>query len=292
MRLSERVQGLRGARTIVRPVRLPDGLLIEKSYDRISRQSHAIRSISKIDHDALLAKLTSVQSAREMMGLTVRDMRLAASCLFEGEKPLVDNVYFLDQYLDAVRTIRSRRATKRLIHAYCIHFDPNRKGIQRIARFLREAISSLPGRWEWPERQRRFKIFDPTQASRQLAALTLDSKTPRAELEKVGLSGQLLSSGLSAHIFLSALKIIQERLAANARLDDVDCALAWVQSDDGGEYFSAHRAALANALLLPWSEHDPDEKVREKIQSYLLENFDDPRINGGSWLGTDDSHAR
>jgi hypothetical protein len=289
MRLSERVEELKGRRAIVRLLRLPDRLRIEECYDRISNRPHETRSISKIDHDALLAKLRSVGTAREMMGLTVRDMRLAASCLFESEKPLADNLHFLDNYLDALRSIRSRGATKRLIHAYCIHFDPNREGIRRIASYLRHAISSLAGRWEWPELQRRFRIFDPTQAPRQLAALTLDSKTPRAELKQVGLSGQLLSGGLSAHIFLSALKNIEDRLAANGQLEEVDRAIAWVQGDDGGEYFTAYRGALVNALLLPWCEREPEQRVRERIQSYLLETFDDPRIDGGAWLGTDDA---
>ncbi len=289
MRLSERVEELRGTRTIVRLLRLPARLEIEKCYDRISNRSHETRAISKLDHDALLVKLRAAGTARGMMGLTVRDMRLAASCLFEGEKPLAENWNFLDQYLDALRSIRSRGATKRLIHAYCIHFDPRHDGIQKIGSYLREAIVSLAGRWEWPERQRRFKLFDPTQAPRLLAALTLDSKTPRAELKKVGLSGQLLSGGLSAHIFLSALKNIQERLAANARLEEVDRAIAWVRGDEEGEYFTAYRGALVNALLLPWCEREPVETVRAKIQSYLLENFDDPRVDGGSWLGTDDA---
>jgi hypothetical protein len=287
MRLSERVDELRRARTIVRPIRLPARLLIEQCYDRISERSQVIRPINKIDHDALLRKLHSVASAREMMNLTVRDMRLASSCLFEGEKPLADNQHFLELYLDALRSIRSRAAIKRLIHSYCAHFDPKHKGIQRIASFLREAISGLSGRWEWPERHKRFKLFDPAQAPLQLAELTINSVNPRGELEKVGLSGQLLSSGLSAHVFLSALKAIQRRLETDAKVEEVDRAVAWVGAEDGGVHFLAHRGALANALLLPWSERDPDQVIRQKIQSYLLENLDDPRIDGGSWTGTD-----
>jgi hypothetical protein len=264
-------------------------LLIEQCYDRISERSQVIRPINKIDHDTLLKKLNAAASARQMMNLTVRDMKLASSCLFEGEKPLADNQPFLEQYLDALRSIRSRGAVKRLIHGYCDHFDPDHKGIQRIGAFLRESISGLSGRWDWPERHKRYKLFDPGQAPRQLAELTIDSLNPRGELEKVGLSGQLLRSGLSAHVFLAALKTIQRRLETGARAEEVERAIAWVRADDGGVYFLAHRAALANTLLLPWSERDPTQEIRQRIQSYLLDNLDDPRIDGGSWTGTDDA---
>jgi hypothetical protein len=263
-------------------------LLIEHCYDRISERSQAIRPINKIEHDALLTKLYSVRSAREIMNLTVRDMKLASSCLFEGEKPLADNRNFLELYLGALRSIKSRAAIKRLIHSYCVHFDPNHMGIQSIGSFLRGSISGLPGRWDWPERHGRFKLFDPAQAPRLLAELTIDSGDPRAELEKVGLTGQLLSSGLSAHIFLAALKVIQQRLEAGAGVQEVHRAIAWVGTEGGLGHFWAYRSALANVLLLPWSKRDPDQEIRRRIQSYLFDTLGDPRVDGGMWTGTDD----
>jgi hypothetical protein len=195
--------------------------MIEQCYDRISERSQVIRPINKIDHDELLAKLYSVRSAREIMNLTIRDMKLASSCLFEGERPLADNRSFLELYLDALRSIRSRAAIKRLIQSYCVHFDPNHMEIQSIGLFLRGSISGLSGRWDLPERHQRFKLFDPAQAPRLLAELTIDSGDPRGELEKVGLTGQLLSSGLSAHVFLAALKAIQKRLETGAGVEEV-----------------------------------------------------------------------
>jgi hypothetical protein len=222
--------------------------------------------------------------------LTLREMRLAASCLFDGEQGrLADDEPFLGQYLDALRSIRSRIAIKRLIHCYCVHFNPAHQGIQRIGAFLREAISTIEGRWEWPERHRRHMLFDPVQAPQRLARLTIDSRNPREELQKIGLSGQLLVSGLSSYAFLSALKVIQKRLEIDANMEEVERAIAWVRNENGKMYFYAHRGALANALLLPWTQKEPNQEVRRKIQSYLLDNWSDPRIDGGWWIGTDEA---
>src|SRR6266540_2875151 len=253
MSLSERVAELKRMRTIVRSPRLPHRLKIEQTFDRINQKHDQIKPVSKVDYDALIAKLRSVGRSKSVSSLTFREMILSASCLFDGEERLVDDQYFLDQFLDALRSIRSRIAIKRLIHCYCINFDPNHRGIQRIASFLRESVSSVEGRWEWPERHRRYRIFDPAQAPRELARVTINSNNPRKELEKVGLSGQLSVSGLSAHIFLNALKVIQANLEKSEVPEDVDRAIAWSRTDDGRMCFSAHRDALANALLLPWT---------------------------------------
>jgi hypothetical protein len=216
-------------------------------------------------------------------------MRLAASCLFDGEPPLASDPHFLNQYLDALRSIRSRMAIKRLIHSYCLHFDPTHAGIRQIARFLEEAVSTVHTRWKWLEISRQYRFFDPTQAPSQLEKLTVGAAHPRTELEKVGLTGQLSASGLSAHIFMRALKTIEKKLEMRSEIEDVERAIAWVEADDGVMYFRAYRGALASALLLPFLNRDPAPNIRQRIQSYLLEGMSDPRIDRGAWLGTDES---
>src|SRR5207245_766957 len=122
MTLSELLDELIRGGKVIRSPQPPKRLLIEKSYDRISEKYDRIRPINSVDFDALLAKLRSVAKSRSMMELTLREMRVAASCLFDGEQPLSVDDGFLDQYLDALRSIRSRMAIKRLIHTYCLHF--------------------------------------------------------------------------------------------------------------------------------------------------------------------------
>ena len=266
MSLAERLAELRRARAVIRPLHLPSKSMTEQSLDRASARFESCRPINQVDYKTLISKLRSVASSKSSLSqLTLREMRLAGSCLFDGERCLADNDNFLDQYLDALRSLRSRMATKRLINAYCLHFDPKNRGIQRIGAFLREAITNVRGRWEWVERSRQYMLFEPRQAAQQLANLTLGSTSPRAELERCGLTGQLLTGGLASHAFLSALHIIQARLEADASIEDVDRAISWVSGQNGVLYFSAHRAALSNALLLPWVHHDAPSDVHQRI---------------------------
>ncbi len=291
MSLSERLKELKGARILIRRPQLPLSLKIERSYNQVSQKYDQITPVRKVDYDALLTKLQLVAKSRAMATLSQREMRLSASCLFDGEIRLADDHNFLAQFLDAQRSIRSRVAIRRLIHAYCSHFETGHPGIRQIGIFLREAVSTIPSskRWVWPERHRQFGLFDPAQAPARLAELTINSLNPRKKLEEIGLGGQLMVSGLSANVFLSALKLIQRNLSTDPKLEDVDRVIAWVQDDDGKMYYSAHRGAVANTLLLPWTKRIPDQNIRQKVQSFLLDKLSDPRIDRGAWLGVDDT---
>jgi hypothetical protein len=290
MSLSERINELKSLRSIVRPPRLRSTTKIERSCDELTKRYEQIGSVASFDYTALLAKLQSVAQSREISSLSLREMRLAASCLFDGDPRLAEDGKFLELYLGALRSIRSRLAIKRLIHTYCVHFDQRHPGIRQIGMFLREAVSTIPAnrQWLWPKRHQSHGLFNPTQAPERLCELAMTSQNPRKELETAGLGG-LLAGGLSSAVFLNALTLTERRLTTNPTIEDVDRIVAWVKAAHGEIYYSAHRGAIANALLLPWRTRTPEELVREKIQRFLVENLGDPRIDRGAWLGTDEA---
>jgi hypothetical protein len=286
MTLRTRIEELRGARPIIRPPQLPAKLQIEEALGRAAARHDQPSKIDKIEYEALRAKL---QGGASVATLTSRELRLAATCLFEGQTPLVDDPAFLRQYLGALRSIRSRNAVRRLIAAYMLHFDPKRTGIREISHFLREEVFSIDSRWEWPRRHREFKLFDPDQVSSHLFRLTKDSTAPRDELARAGLVGTLSSGKLAGFVFLEALKNTRERLEANASIEDVNRIAAWIRGENGRLHFTEHRNIFANTLLLPWVAADPDRLLREKIQNSLLELLGDPRINDPAWVRSDDA---
>jgi hypothetical protein len=97
MSLSERLDELRRAGAIIRLPRLPRKLMIEQSFDRVSARFEHLRPIAQVDYDALVAKLRSVANSRSLSTLTLREMRLAASCLFDGEqKRLADDLSLIN----------------------------------------------------------------------------------------------------------------------------------------------------------------------------------------------------
>src|SRR5215471_16877457 len=108
MTLTARLRELKVARTIVRTPRLPPKALIEQSFDRVDAKFDQVGLVNKVDYDALMAMLGNGARASSVSNLSPREMRLAASCLFEGRRRLADDLSFLQQYLGALRSIRSR----------------------------------------------------------------------------------------------------------------------------------------------------------------------------------------
>src|SRR5258707_9721442 len=177
MSLSERLKELKGARILIRRPQLPLSLKIQRSYKQVSQKFDQITPVRKVDYDALLTKLRLVAKSRAMATLSQREMRLSASCLFDGEIRLADDHNFLAQFLDAQRSIRSRVAIRRLIHAYCSHFETGHPGIRQIGIFLREAVSTIPSskRWVWPESlQRLLRTVEMAEASIERSSKFLD----------------------------------------------------------------------------------------------------------------------
>jgi hypothetical protein len=280
--LRERVQDLAGIRTIIRPPRLPVTARIEQSLAQVIERYDRPVKVDKVEYDVLSARLRAGYS---LSNLTLREIRLAASCLCEGESRPIDDSRFLTQYLDVLRSIRSRIAVRRLIGTYISHFDPNHPGIRQIGGFLTEAMSSLGCRWEWPERHRKFKLFDPDLVPLQLFHLTRRSDKPREELAKAGLVGSLSASNLSAHVFLEAMKDARTHLEPS--IEGVDRLAAWVRGAGTRMHFSEYRNVFADTLLLPWTSKTPDNHLRNRIQNCVLEFLGDPRMDKVSWLRSD-----
>jgi hypothetical protein len=108
MSLSERVKDLSGVRTIIRLPRLPTSPRIERSLARTIERYDRPIAVDKVEYDSLIKKLLAGASV-------LREVRLTATCLFEGERRLIDDSRFLTQYLGALRSLRSRIAIRRLI---------------------------------------------------------------------------------------------------------------------------------------------------------------------------------
>ena len=197
MSLGERLAVLGRARRIIRSVNLPAKLRSEEILERTEERFARISTIQQVDYKALLQKLNAVAASRSFSLLTVREMQLAASCLFDGDSPVADDGPLLDQFLDALRSLKSRTAFRRLIHCYCNHFDPNNPAIIKIGAFLTQSISDAQLRSEWRQRHRDYRLFDPSQAPEHLARLTVDTMEPWTALAKAGLRGPLIATALA-----------------------------------------------------------------------------------------------
>jgi hypothetical protein len=167
MSLAERLDELKRTQLIVRPPDLPRRTRMEQSFQLVESRFAGGQIVNKIDFERLRGRLLALAKTGSLANLSLRELRLAASCLFEGTERLADDYDLLEKYFDALRSVRSRMILKRLIHAYCIHFDPSHGGIQRLGAFLGAEASALDEKWNWSEMHYMYNIFTPSLAPQE-----------------------------------------------------------------------------------------------------------------------------
>ena len=96
MGLNSLLDELKRSRNPITSVRLPGRLALEKSYKRVAERYDREVSVTALDYEALLVKLRACADARSMEALSIREVRLAASCLFDHTPSLADDELLLD----------------------------------------------------------------------------------------------------------------------------------------------------------------------------------------------------
>jgi hypothetical protein len=216
-----------------------------------------------------------------------KDLKRTADLLFEGDSKLVRFPGLLKGYLAAVEHYPSRGALLRLVSAYCVHFDPKHPGIRAIARFLVSKLLEMSQ--IWMERHQAVGFFDPAKAPSRIAAGLLDHGNPREGLSQLGLVGRRGSSGIAAHVFCKVADTVRLRLEQDGGLGEVKRLIRWGSADGKTLLFESEKAALANALLLPWRQRPCSLPVRREVERFLLATLRDPRLHLGQWASVDDS---
>jgi hypothetical protein len=173
-----------------------------------------------------------------------------------------------------------------LVSAYCVHFDPTHPGIGAVARFLLLKLPDMSS--EWRERHQAVGFFEPMQAPSKIAAGLLEADNPREGLARLGLAGRRGSSGLVAHVFRKVAETVRRRLEQDGGLDEVRRLISWGSGDGKTLRFESERAALANALLLPWRRRSAPSPARREVERFLLSALKDLRLHPGRWGAVDD----
>ena len=242
-----------------------------------------------IDMPELRQMLAEAALSGNWAGISERNWRYASECLSFGEPPLIASERFVEAYLAQAGAIAAPAVVTGLIRYYLWHFEPARPGFRRIAAFLASLTAEPHTRWI--ELHRRFRLFDPDIAPGRLAEAAMTTeKSPRDYLAQIGFSGPLAASELLGHAFVRACDGI---VMAAMRNPETPVTVGYAQrlaawALKGGEFLYGGipraRAALAEALLLPWTTRTPAPEQRDFIKRVLLGLLKEPWTNPVAWV--------
>lgn len=214
--------------------------------------------------------------------LTTRQLRDASWCIWQTSQPLSDDETLLQQLFQQVEASRLRGPGRALASSFMYFFSANRDGIAEASNVLAGLASRL-GR-PWDQLHSTCKLLDWKAGPATLANLALElRKSPTQLLVESGLRSR---DALSGYVEVCAAEALQ-RLAA---MQDVSATtrLALVReiglSEDGRLMFAAHAPLVANALLVPFKENEPNDRLKQEYLDLVLSLFKDPRLHPGNWV--------
>ncbi|EIJ42738.1 hypothetical protein BegalDRAFT_1864 [Beggiatoa alba B18LD] len=234
----------------------------------------------------LYEKFQQAIQNQQWQTITARDWRRAAWVLWYGQRgrTLAENDLFLKYFWRQLRG--NAAAIKRLIRVYLREFDQQPPNLLEISQFILAQVLKAPADSmlaRWKQYNEVYQIFIPQgNGIDKLAQACLHADTAQI-LTDAGLTGELLNSGYARVAYRKALEELEEYLLQGSE-KELSRLLAW--TDDGGRLrYPSCRRELAHALLLPWQLNEPTPALKQRIQIFLLQYLQDPRVSPALWQG-------
>ena len=207
------------------------------------------------------------------------DLRHAPACLWAGSHPLDSDDGVADVYLDFLRHEGNRGMFKRLAAVYVVRYPMRSSRFRKASEILAELAGKFHG--PWSNAHRSLSIFAPERGPGLIASAALHKRvSPTQTLVDHGLRVPL-GAGLTEAAFLDGLrKIAGGSMQAEERLEVVEF---WIKDRPGKPEHDENRGAIADALLLPYEGGFPEKRERDRLLSFLLDRYADPRARPENW---------
>lgn len=267
------------------PLPIPGTTRVEQAAAKIPDPSGTEGPREGRDYDAIARNL--IDRCRAGDSLSHRDLRDGAWCLWETRPALAGSTTF-GPVLTGIDRSDRRSPFRALASSFMASFDPAREGISAVAQVLARKASSFGQ--PWADLQARFQLFDIRNGPDRVAKAALGSnRSPTAVLGHYGLGTLNAESGYAKACTAALLAQLarDENLAPEGRLK----LIRSVALRNDRLIFDDHAPLVADALLLPFAQSDPEEHFRKRVLDLALGLFGDPRLNPQRWVRMRDAEA-
>lgn len=294
--LAESLQNILGTKLPM--VALPDvPPKIDAAYQIIKKklgEGQPVEPLTAQESEYWIDLARATVSTGSWNDLKSREIKNISLCLWHGENALATDENFLLSFLKACESRIKKSLCRALIWVYLYNYERNKPGVA----LLGEWLTGVVGQWDWlwSDRNKDLFLFDGHEAARSIGNAIMTSKGDVSDvLESLGLTGALQSGGMSSAALSETLKNYRE----NARLYDagetvsrLKRILDWADLKEKEFAYPKLKTLFIESLLLPWVGGNPEEKIINTTQSFLLDIFGDPRLGGASWNGVDENAMR
>ena len=271
--------------------KLPDAPAIKEAASVIAQTFLTIGEPAIFDLNRSQQAIWSYLETDSLHQLKGRELKDLPWCLFGGERPLASDSGFLQALEVIIRQKGNRSFMKSLMINYLKHFSSGSEETRRLAKIIHKYRHLLSV--QWVGLCNKFGLLEPEVAARKIATIAMQTTepSPLQHLRNAGFPEMVLYTGSVEKAFLFALHSFKDSFAIlkdKDAHDYLDKILLWAQPH-GDLAYKNQKHELINALLEPWQEKNPGPELQKKIQSFLLQHFNDPRINRSKWFGASEN---
>jgi hypothetical protein len=265
---------------------------MEKSAKKIEKQAEGLDEVNIKPSQAVIDLV--IQQLRGNLVLERKSLKLMASGGLEYFEKLPDGDKLFQQFLKSILNAGSTLVFKSLLLGYLrISHDEFPLISNGVRKFLIKNIENIPDRWLLKVKKYEFLGEDVGRnLSNQL--LLNQNETIDEILKDSGLNrGFMISGGFVKQVF----KRTCEEVSKGHRLDTLNRFFELLEENCVGEpqfpfvqKKSGDITAITQALLNPYLNEIPDTAVKERIENFLLDRFQDPRVNASRWNRVDERY--
>jgi hypothetical protein len=217
------------------------------------------------------------------------DWRYAPWCLWATKPTLATHDGAFRQLLATVARMHQRGRYRRLASVYLAEYSPGRPRVDEVARVLAACANQADEPWRGL--QHDYGIFDGRDGVRRIAEAALAKHdTVPGLLDRAGLGAVISKVGFAEASYLEGLNVLKTRAVGSA-VERLEAIRRWCLSPDGTMIYEVHRAAMVDALVLPYRDVVPSAQDRDVLLRFLTSRFGDPRWLPGKWIGMEDAAA-
>lgn len=270
------------------PPSVPELRYLQAAAERVRERWPDVRADgTDQEREALAQKLRDRVERWDWEGTRLSFVISAASAVFDPERRDREDLSETRNFLYAeIAASTSGTFLSGLLRAHVESYEPGARHSAVLAKRLGEAEPRMSGGSRLlftavPE------LLDPTSGPKRLAARMAPMSDPYTELVRLGVrSPHGIGFMDYAHLALTAL--VRNELSER---DRIDWYINWLRPPGKEEGRTAGAEAAIEALIHPWLNRSPDDKLRSHLVETLIELYGDPRIkSGGVWGGIGEAY--
>lgn len=243
-------------------------------------------TISEVSVAQIQTRLARAYEDNTLKQLSRRDLRQSCQVWFLGNQPPGRTRPVATAVIREVSDRRLRSAFMALIDAYLNGFDEEDPDVV----WLGQELQTLSGQWQWrphddwPERLKRYPLFDPQRAVAKVAEAVLQDGTQRQNIfADIGLESSGRSrTGFEEAVFRAVCRMASGMTGTNAA-NTQKWLIDWAQVGDRTMAFPKSWPDFASALFLPWQNKVPEKVHQTRIMDTAIRYAGDPRIAPLRW---------